>query len=245
MSSSDRIEKFHEDSVALIKLQNVTKLITEIKKLSVLMQKHQTQIVPDNHKQKLLSTLELYYTYLNSLKRNDISYDALHDVIYKLADDYLKLPEGKLVHSKGKKKILKWIDTLIGKTKGDTSGNNYSAANKDSLENVCYTVVDVNLEAHTVTLSEFDSCENIIEGIDVELELFRKIHLSYEVGDEVLITLDNNNGQPNNISNYCILKVEVKQMTINDNIGREECQSQSQQTGDDEAAVVLYVAPAK
>ena len=94
MASTDcqRIEKFHEDCIILIKLKNVAKLVTEIKKLSVWMQKHQSQTVPDNHKQLLLTTLELYYNYLKNQNFEEKCYDAVHDAVYKLADDYLKLP---------------------------------------------------------------------------------------------------------------------------------------------------------
>ena len=81
MASSERIDKFYEDSINLLKSHNITKIINEIKKLSVWMQKHQSETVPDNHKQVLLTVIESYYNYNNTHSNNNDN-ELLFDAVY-------------------------------------------------------------------------------------------------------------------------------------------------------------------
>lgn len=247
MASSDceRIEKFHEDSITLMKLKNVAKLVTEIKKLSIWMQKHQTQTVPDNHKQQLLTTLELYYNYLRNQHVNENCYEALYDAVYKLADDYLKLPEGKLVHSKGKKKILKWMDILNGQNDSNHTNNLNTTTNTDTSELECYTVIDVTAKTKTITLSECDNSDHIIEDVKLDKELFRKVHSAYEAGDEVLFTLDNSSSsnQMNSLNTTSILKIVTNKEIDTENNGSSEDQSSQPTEEIKYVSTVLYSAP--
>ena len=74
--SSERVDKFHLDSIELLSRKNNTKINSEIRKLSTWLQKHQSDIIPDNSKQTLLSTIESYYNYYNQTKDS-----TLHDVV--------------------------------------------------------------------------------------------------------------------------------------------------------------------
>ena len=140
------------------------------------MQKHQSETVHDNHKQILLTVIESYYNYYcnNQTKKESNDCDFLFDVIYKLADDYLKLPEGKLVHSKGKKKILKWMNIL-------NSRQIISSQITSTDESIThqYTIIDINTKIKSITLSDLIDSDHLIEDVRVNKELFAKIKEKY------------------------------------------------------------------
>ena len=74
--SSERVDKFYLDSIELLSKKNNTKINSEIRKLSTWLQKHQSDIIADNSKQTLLSTIESYYNFYNQTKDS-----SLHDVV--------------------------------------------------------------------------------------------------------------------------------------------------------------------
>jgi hypothetical protein len=70
--------------------------------------KHQEDSLPDGGKNKLLQTIQGYA----KLPFVDGSSTSCKDAALALVDDLLKLPEGKLVNSKGKSAALKWFSAL-------------------------------------------------------------------------------------------------------------------------------------
>ena len=105
---ADRIEKYRADSV---KLQDasVQKIRSELASLNKWFIKHQHEAVADGDKGKLLSILQHYYKI--ATERGPDSND-LKEMVFKVLDDFLKLPEGKLVSAKGKQGALRWLQTL-------------------------------------------------------------------------------------------------------------------------------------
>lgn len=104
MSSSDRISMYLDTFVSLTRDSRVnsTKFISEINKLRIWLQKHQSECVPDNSKQKLFTIFEICY-------RFQLQDSNLSESIHALFSDSLALPEGKLLTSKSKKKLLSWL----------------------------------------------------------------------------------------------------------------------------------------
>lgn len=108
--ASERIDKFHIDAQRWCtkNAQNDARCIEEMKKLSKWMLKHQAEIIPDSSKTKLQSIMFLFFSCPLSINATE---SILNEKINLLAD-YLKMPEGKLVTSKSKKKVMKWLDEL-------------------------------------------------------------------------------------------------------------------------------------
>lgn len=104
--SSDRICMYFDDCKLLLENKNILKICNEIKKLTNWLQKHQNESVPDNIKVKLMSIVDSYYRF--GLSNNNSNLE-LKETILNLFSTYLQLPEGKLVSSKDKKKVLNWI----------------------------------------------------------------------------------------------------------------------------------------
>ncbi len=88
--ASARIDAF---ASKLESLRGSTKYTSELKKLTLWMQKHQSETLTDGAKQKLVAIL-------------GESKDP------ELLSCYLALPEGKLTTSKGKNRALKWYEGL-------------------------------------------------------------------------------------------------------------------------------------
>lgn len=103
---ADRIEKYRADSV---KLQDASaqKIKSELSSLNKWIVKHQYEAVADGDKGKLLSILQHYYKIATERDTDD-----LKEIVFKVLDDFLKLPEGKLVSAKGKQGALRWLQTL-------------------------------------------------------------------------------------------------------------------------------------
>ena len=88
--ASARVDDF---ASKLESLKGSTKYASELKKLTLWMQKHQSETLTDSAKQKLVAIL-------------GESKDP------ELLSCYLALPEGKLTTSKGKNRALKWYEGL-------------------------------------------------------------------------------------------------------------------------------------
>jgi len=171
MSTADRVDKFSTDCQTLLKTNNTSKIISEIKKLSLWLQKHQSEIIPDNHKQLLLTTIESYYNYY-SQNRDSLLLDA----VMLLVDDCLKLPEGKLINSKGKKRALKWIDVLhsyqsSSSTAGDciglVNGSTSSGSIASSTTSQSYIVISLQQHNKSISVMDEETGEKVIENIIV------------------------------------------------------------------------------
>ena len=108
----ERIDKFYEDISRWCSknASNDGKCIDEMKKLARFLYKHQTELIPDSSKQKLLCCVELLYRYT---PRAVEQIEQMNDQKRSLCEDFCKMPEGKLVAAKSKKKVMLWIDNLV------------------------------------------------------------------------------------------------------------------------------------
>lgn len=93
-NSSDRINKFAEEQVSILTSSSPLKIISEIGKLKEWLIKHQDDAIPDGAKNKLLTILEKY-------NRAAGYYADIRPKVIALYENYLALPEGKLLSSKG------------------------------------------------------------------------------------------------------------------------------------------------
>jgi hypothetical protein len=176
--SSERIEKFQTDCEYLLRIKNIPKIVVEIRKLCTWIQKHQNGIVPDSHKQILLSIIESYVQLLLKEQNN-----LLIDIIINLVDDYLKLPEGKLVNSKGKKKALKWLEILAG------IQNNSDTENLNVQSPIRYLVIDMDQESKKLTVVNEKDQDIILDNISLQIEVFNEIYQQFENQQDVYVEL--------------------------------------------------------
>lgn len=123
MSNVERIQKFLDDAVLLSgkgtdrvelnsqpKVISSNKITSEVNKLKTWLQKHQYESVPDGSKSKLFQTLEIYYSV--AICSDKSITEELKNVVGALLNDYLQLPEGKLLGAKDKRKVLNWSMSL-------------------------------------------------------------------------------------------------------------------------------------
>lgn len=98
-----RIDKFVEDQTKVLTLASscskIGKINSEIGKLRTWLVKHQDDTIPDGGKAKLLAILEKYNRAMGY-------FSELTNSVVSLFEDYLQLPEGKLVSSKDKSKVI-------------------------------------------------------------------------------------------------------------------------------------------
>ena len=175
--AADRVERYHTDCEILLKLKNPIKISSEIKKLCQWIQKHQSETIPDNHKQIQFATIESYYNYYILTKD-----PVLLDPVTLLVDDCLKLPEGKLTNSKNKKKALKWLGTLnvgdsVTKTASGSSSSSsasssapYGAGVAEGCDDNTRRYVVIEVREHNRTISVVDEetrGEHVIDEVHV------------------------------------------------------------------------------
>jgi hypothetical protein len=170
--SCERIAKFHDDCLKLTTASTINnqKISNELQKLSKWLFKHQDEAVPESCKSKLLSTMQLYYKHA---VRNPDATDAVTCTL----DDFMKLPEGKLVNSKGKQSCLGWYGALT--------------VDKNILVNECgvlvkkYMVADI-VNGNNLTLMSVDpNSSEVIENL---------ILTNSEILDEIKSGFDSEEG---------------------------------------------------
>jgi hypothetical protein len=192
----------------LFSTKNDNKIISEVKKLTTWLQKHQNEIINDNMKIKLFTIIEMYYRYslsiimsnnnkvnnnsssvsINKTKNNmkdqviltttittttttnnsgddgsnnDNNAHLLSDIILSLLTTYLQLPEGKLLNSKDKKKILSWLQNYnnnngmtndgISDEKSSNGRSSSSSSSRSSNISNIWSVEEIK-DDNTVTL---------------------------------------------------------------------------------------------
>jgi len=108
MSNVDRIQKFHDDQIDNITgcKGKTTKITSEMDKLRQWLVKHQDAAVPDGAKGQIFTILEKYQRCSSQV------YPEIEPALYVLFSDYLQLPEGKLLSSKHKQRVLKWVQQM-------------------------------------------------------------------------------------------------------------------------------------
>jgi len=228
----------------LFSSKNGNKIISEVKKLTVWLQKHQNEMINDNMKIRLFTIIEMYYRYSLSIimsnnnkvnnnsssvsidktknnkkdqviltttetttttnnnygddgSNNDNNAHLLSDIILSLLTTYLQLPEGKLLNSKDKKKILSWLQNYnnnndmtnegISDEKSSNGRSSSSSSRSSNISNI-WSVEEIK-DDNTVTLlnkvnyelwKEDYSISNIHQYID---ELKKKMMLRSSCGN--------------------------------------------------------------
>ena len=81
------------------------KITTEIAKLRTWLVKHQDEAVPDGSKGKIIAVLEKYNRAAGYMAE-------IRGAVSCLFQDYLALPEGKLLTSKGKDRVKAWLENM-------------------------------------------------------------------------------------------------------------------------------------
>lgn len=187
--STERIEKFQNDVSKLIAEKKIVKIIAEVRRLETWLQKHQTEAVPDNHKQILFSVIESYYNFFMQTKNVEVL-----DATTSLVDSSLKLPEGKLINAKSKKKALKWLDNLSFAQNTTTSKSTKSKSSNDTQlsADFRYVLLDISEADSTVCVMELEASQSIQENISISTELLSKVKENFENGDNVLVSVDEN-----------------------------------------------------
>lgn len=189
--AATRIEKFSDDSKALMASNNSKKLSAEIKKFRTWLQKHQNEIVSDGLKTKLFQTIDSYYRYCTNEKNV-----AIHeDDISTLLGDYLQLPEGKLLSSKDKRKVLSWHQSLAGcKNTGKVAA---SGVRK-------WSVIDINSKNELTMMSD-ENGDDMMEGFVVEdSQKFARIAEMFNSDVPVFLEISNETNE--------ILKISTEQV---------------------------------
>merc|ERR1712170_191954 len=99
MSNSERVDKFHEDSIKLLQPTSqplkLDKILSEITKLQKWLFKHQDENLPSGHKDKLLTTIQAYYSFTVKLAESQPEAEStiiLADKTLELVEDLCKLP---------------------------------------------------------------------------------------------------------------------------------------------------------
>jgi hypothetical protein len=111
----ERIQRYLDDQTKiLVPGMKPAKITSEIANLKKWLVKHQDEAVPDGSKGKIMTVLEKY--------NRAAGYMAdLRGPVANLFQDYLALPEGKLLSSKNKDKVKVWLANLGDGEDGDDS----------------------------------------------------------------------------------------------------------------------------
>lgn len=169
------------------------------------MQKHQNEVISDNIKGKLFTVVEMYYRYSlsvsvvnNDQHDNKIDVQKITDITSALLSTYLQLPEGKLLNSKDKRKVLTWLQSYNNNI-DHTDINGVVTGSSRSVRNV-WSVEEIH-DDHTVTLLHKDNNElwkedyvitNIQQHFDQLNEMLNNEHTK---GGTVYIELDEVNNE--------------------------------------------------
>ena len=171
---SDRIELFFNDQVDLLKSNNAQKIKSEILKLTKYLHKHQNEIIDSNTQTKLLMIVEKYVKYGSATS-------VLKDTIAELVGLLLSLPEGKLVTSKSKKKVLIWYDSLCTED---------SQPQKVDGKPEKFTVIDINADERTLVL--LSDSDHFVENVKTDSSsLFDEIVAKFDSEESLVVEVRN------------------------------------------------------
>lgn len=176
-----RVDRYYLDGIAIVKSGVEPKMCSEIKKLRQWLTKHQTEMLPDGAKQKLLSAVEAYFLYC--CKRPDRFEGEVGDVVTSLVSDLLKLPEGKLISAKSKLKALKWLETTAVSKEASVSPTPSSSTR--------WVVGDIDEAGKLMLMSERPGSSDLIEDFTVDDgALLARIQETFDREAPVLLELD-------------------------------------------------------
>ncbi len=201
MAAAERVNKFYDDATLLTSApspssnanNNINKLTSEIMKLKSWLQKHQNEVLQDSMKTKLLQCIEMYYRKVFHRR------EGLLDPVTELLGCYLQLPEGKLLSSKDKRKVLQWINSLSCLESGDSLSEGLSinspVVNTNGFISSTWIVQSVdynnNKNVSTLTLLNVDNDELWKEDVVVEIDLLNRIAELMDTCDNIMVEVDN------------------------------------------------------
>jgi hypothetical protein len=181
MAAVDRVDKFCVDGEALLEKKNVPRILAEVLNFKKWIQKHQSEMITPNSQAKLLTLVERYYLFSLTVQE-----DALKEAIFGLVADLLTLPEGKLISSKSKKKVLGWYDSL---TASSTKGGSKQPVLQE------WQVVDVS-DSGKLTLMNPDCNEDILEDFELQpVDIATKIKDKFSEGSDIRLSINPNTKQ--------------------------------------------------
>ena len=165
---TERIDKFVVDITrwSVKNAANDEKLRGEVERLTKWLEKHQNEMIPDGHKNKLLSLVDLVYRYIPTSQD-----ERIQESKRSLCSCYLMMPEGKLVNAKSKKKVMKWLDTLNVDT-GAAIGSVFSCVNNSGNgdQSGVWLVADITEERKLTLMKEDVHSSDVLEDIDIDNE---------------------------------------------------------------------------
>eukprot|EP00759_Apiculatamorpha_spiralis_P042118 PhF_6_TR40408/c2_g1_i5/m.60221 len=152
MTSAERIDKFFDDITPHLSTSTTwPKLRPECDKLSTWIFKHQDESIPEGAKQKLFTIIQSLYKVASNTSPppTPLTLESIHKVL----ETYLQVPEGKLVSSKAKQSVLKWLEALRGMAASQPGG---SAIPVVPTKRYLITDVSQNTKTKTTTVSVVD-----------------------------------------------------------------------------------------
>ena len=191
--ASDRVELFLDTCQTLIiKLNNNKKIISEISKLCIWLQKHQNEEITDQAKGKIIIIIEKYYLYYkNSNNDNDNDIIRLEDTLEKLLSDYLALPEGKLVTGKFKLKVMNWQSSMQQQNNISNNSDNISN-NNNNIER--WIICDINDNKITLMKPDSNINDEIIDDVIINdsniLKIINNIYNQEESSNYIQVDYD-------------------------------------------------------
>ena len=134
-----RIQKFADDQTSLlVPTMKHSKIISEIKIFGTWLVKHQSESIPDGAKGTILTIMEKY-------NRASGYWLDIRPAVSELFSTFLQLPEGKLLSTKGKNKVLVWLNNMTNQDLIDDENE----VNTEVLSK--WTVESINTEKSAVT----------------------------------------------------------------------------------------------
>eukprot|EP01039_Chlorochromonas_danica_P006185 gene6185-6820_t len=190
--ATDRVDKFLEDQNKALLSSSTSKIIPEIEKLRSWLQKHQNESLPDAAKGKLLTILEKY-------NRAQGYFAAIRSNVQNLFNDYLQMPEGKLVNAKNKSKVLIWSQNMTDDDNDQEEGKEKEVIRQETLSQ--WTVESIDKKKKTLTLLNVENPdlwkEDWKAAVNLQ-EMWGSIEaMMVEVDDKgaVMIELNDNTGE--------------------------------------------------
>lgn len=178
MSAIERIQKFHDDQIKImVPGTKPTKITSEISKLKTWLVKHQDEAVPDGSKGKILTCLEKYNRAAGYI------FD-IRSATESLFQDYLALPEGKLLTSKNKDKVKTWLENMV-------DGDEGNDAPRKELKTKRWDVAMID-DVHRLCLIREDLMHE--EVVVADKELLKKIERYYHGEDGCSVSVGEEDG---------------------------------------------------
>lgn len=118
----------------------------------------------------------------------------MHDIrpaVTSLYSDYLQLPEGKLLSSKHKDRVLVWLNNM---NDGDVENSEEAVSAAAVVSSTRWSIEGVDISKRTVTLLSVDDAELWMEDFPVlDINQLTSFQQLYDSGDQVLVDMDSIN----------------------------------------------------